>query len=56
MMCLGWQNSPVCQPPDQVTVVAPCPTPTSAVACDITWFWICAGIVGGGALLKGAAR
>lgn len=57
MMCLGWDNNPICQPPDVVTVVAPCPTPTSGVACpDISWFWIAAGLVGAGAVMKGANR
>lgn len=60
MMCLGWDNNPICQPPDQVTVVAPCPSPVAAAAgilCpDISWFWIAAGLVGAGAVMKGANR
>ncbi len=59
MMCLGWDNNPICQPPDQVTVVAPCPPAASAVGAvcpDITWFWVAAGLVGAGAMLKGANR
>jgi hypothetical protein len=72
MMCLGWDNNPVCQPPDVVQVIAPDSSGPATAAgggvpltgsggvaatCpDITWFYICAGIVAGGALLKGATR
>lgn len=72
MMCLGWSSNPICQPPDQVQVIAPSPSQTATAAgagvplapsggiaaeCpNIDWFYICAGIVAGGALLKGATR
>lgn len=72
MMCLGWDNNPVCQPPDVVQVIEPSTSATNtasgtgtplnsdgstAATCpDITWFWICSGIVAGGALLKGMVR
>lgn len=71
-MCLGWDNNPICSPPDQVQVIAPSASATdtaagigvplassggvASVCPDITWFWICAGLVGGGALLKGVTR
>lgn len=72
MMCLGWDNNPVCQPPDVVQVIAPSPSSQAtadgtgvpmtssggvAATCpDITWFWIASALVAGGALMKGAAR
>jgi hypothetical protein len=72
MMCLGWDNNPICQPPDSVQIIAPSPSQPAtaagdgvpltssgglaAVCPDITWFWICAGIVAGGSLLRGATR
>lgn len=72
MMCLGWNSNPVCQPPDVVQVIAPSASAQAtadgsgvamtssgglAATCpDITWFYICAGLVAGGALLKGAVR
>lgn len=59
MMCLGWDNNPICQPaPDTVQITAPAITPAAiAVACpDIDWFWISLALVAGGALLKGVAR
>ncbi len=72
MMCLGWDNSPVCQPPDVVQVIAPSPSATAtasgtgvplsgsggvAATCpDITWFWISAFVIGVGALTKGVVR
>lgn len=58
MMCLGWDNNPICKPPDVVQVVAPlCPqvTPSAIAACpDITWFWLTAAAVGVGAMMRGA--
>lgn len=72
MMCLGWDNNPVCKPPDVVQVIAPSTSATAtgsgsgvplssdgsvAATCpDITWFYISAALVAAGALLKGAVR
>lgn len=72
MMCLGWTNNPVCQPPDVVQVIAPDPSAVAtangtgvpltdsgglAGTCpDITWFYISAALVAAGAMLKGAVR
>lgn len=72
MMCLGWDNNPVCQPPDVVQVIAPSSSATAtaagigvpldssggvAASCpNIDWFYICAGIVAGGVLLKGVIK
>jgi hypothetical protein len=73
MMCLGWDNNPVCRPPDVVQIVAPDTSLTataaglgvplsssggvaSAACPDITWFYIGAALVAGGALLKGFAK
>ena len=68
MMCLGWTNNPVCQPPDQVQVIAPAASARAtangtgvsltgsggvAAACpDITWFWAAGALVAVGAMLK----
>lgn len=56
MMCLGWDNNPICKPPDVVQVVAPvCPQTTAIAPCpDITWFWLTAAAIGAGAMLRGA--
>lgn len=72
MMCLGWDNNPVCQPPDVVQVIAPSASAVAtaagsgvpltssggvAAACpDITWFYISAALVAAGAMLKGAVK
>jgi hypothetical protein len=72
MMCLGWDNNPVCRPPDVVQVIAPSASATATASgigvpmtssggvagtCpDITWFYISAALVAAGALLKGAVR
>lgn len=72
MMCLGWDNNPICQPPDNVQIIAPSASAVATAAgsgvpltsgggvaatCpNIDWFYICAGIVAGGALLKGVVR
>ena len=70
MMCLGWDNNPICRPaPDTVTIVPPstaapasCPAAPGvpgvqfAPCPDITWFYIASALVIGGAVLKGAIR
>lgn len=71
MMCLGWDNNPICKPaPDTVIITAPAitpeavqvitsggdPLPYGTLCPDITWFWIASALVAGGALLKGMSR
>lgn len=56
MMCLGWDNNPICKPPDVVDITPPVQSAAAQPCPSVLWFWLASAAVAVGAVMKRGRR